>query len=295
MYLVNITDIDIRTNSFFADFYLWFLWTGDHDPTITYEFTNGITKEITAAANFFGPDNKTPVADTLPDGRSYQAYHVQGRFIQQFHVRNYPFDDQTLVISLEDLTWDANSLVYQIDDAGTRARPGFTVQGWRPGPLVTRRSVNHYPSDFGDPRVAGQGYTFSHIDFAVHVRRPGLSLAFQKFFPLALVVLVCLGVFILQPTSIEGRLTLAVPGLVAAVALQLTTATELPPRGHILLVDEAYLFAYLVIVLIVGESLAVYWLARQGRARLARRLDVASGLCLGALFLASTSALVLVR
>lgn len=292
MYLVNIADIDLRTSSFFADFYFWFLWSGDHDPTVTYEFTNGITKEITTAANFFAPDDHTPQADVLPDGRRYQAYHVQGRFIQPYHVHNYPFDGQTLVISLEDLTWDAGTLVYDADYAGSRSRPGFAISGWNPGPLRVAKSLNHYPSDFGDPRVNGQGYTFSHLDFVVAIRRPGLSLVFQKFFPIMLVVVVCLGAFLLDPHYIEARLTLAAPALIAAVALQLTTEGELPPRGHIFLVDEVYLLSYVVILMIIVECLVVHRMATANKGPEARRLDVVSLGLLSAIFLGGTAALI---
>lgn len=295
MYLVSISDVDLRTSTFFADFYFWFLWGGDHDPTVTYEFTNGVGKELTAAANFYAPDNLTPQGDLLPDGRRYQAYHVQGRFLQPFRVRSYPFNDQTLVIGLEDLTWDVDNLIYDVDHAGTRSRPDFKIQGWNPGPLRTSTSVNHYPSDFGDPRVAGKGYSFSRVEFAIRVHRPGLTLAFEKFFPIVLVMIACLGAFMMHPRSVEGRLTLTVPGLLAAVALQLTTASELPPRGHIMLIDEVYLLAYLGIVLIIGESLLVHRLVGRTQDRLAKRVDIVSLVLLGVSFFGGLTTLILLR
>ena len=40
LYLQAVPEIDIKTNSFLAEFYMWFVWSGDIDPTLTYEFNN---------------------------------------------------------------------------------------------------------------------------------------------------------------------------------------------------------------------------------------------------------------
>jgi hypothetical protein len=143
--------------------------------------------------------------------------------------------------------------------------------------------------------VAGRGYTFSHIDFMVRVKRPGLSLIFQKFFPLALVIAICLGALFLGPRTMEGRLNLVVPGLVAAVALQLTTENELPPRGGILLIDEIFVLAYIIIVLLIAESLLVYKLALRGESGHARRIDFISLIALGVTFFGGAGLLIALR
>src|ERR1700688_3889767 len=53
LYLQNVPEIDIKTNSFAAEFYLWFVWDGPIDPTLTYELTNVVNvSELTKVPVF---------------------------------------------------------------------------------------------------------------------------------------------------------------------------------------------------------------------------------------------------
>src|SRR5688572_15771948 len=44
LYLIQVADIDIKSNTFLADFYLWFRWRGTIDPTQTFELVNAVEK-----------------------------------------------------------------------------------------------------------------------------------------------------------------------------------------------------------------------------------------------------------
>lgn len=40
---MNLYDLNVNEYSFYADFYVWFRWKGDRDPT-GIEFVNGVEK-----------------------------------------------------------------------------------------------------------------------------------------------------------------------------------------------------------------------------------------------------------
>ncbi len=49
VYLMNLYDLNMDEHSFYADFYIWFKWKGDIDPT-EIEFVNSIEKWSMASA-----------------------------------------------------------------------------------------------------------------------------------------------------------------------------------------------------------------------------------------------------
>src|SRR5438552_8070973 len=84
LYLQNIPEIDIKTNSFAAEFYLWFLWKGDIDPTLTYELTNAVNVSELVKIPIFVDASGNSAPDLLSDGRRLQQFHVYGRFVHPF-------------------------------------------------------------------------------------------------------------------------------------------------------------------------------------------------------------------
>src|SRR4051794_12886842 len=76
LYLQNIPEIDIKTNSFAAEFYLWFVWKGDTDPTLTYELVNAVNASELSRTPVFVDAEGNSLPDTLPDGRKIQQFHV---------------------------------------------------------------------------------------------------------------------------------------------------------------------------------------------------------------------------
>src|SRR5262245_27050641 len=40
LYVHHVNNVDLRSNTFLADFYVWFRWKGDIDPTKSFELRN---------------------------------------------------------------------------------------------------------------------------------------------------------------------------------------------------------------------------------------------------------------
>src|SRR5688572_25173718 len=92
IHLQNVNDIDMKASLFTLDFYVWFRWKGDIDPSTSFEFTNVVEKwGMTRDAIY-------PEPVQLADGSRYQCFHVQGKFNRKFDLRAYPLDDQHLPI-----------------------------------------------------------------------------------------------------------------------------------------------------------------------------------------------------
>src|ERR1700722_14253788 len=42
IYFYFVRGLDLRSNSYTADFYIWFRWKGDYNPTKSFEFMNAL-------------------------------------------------------------------------------------------------------------------------------------------------------------------------------------------------------------------------------------------------------------
>lgn len=123
LYIQNIHEIDIKSNSFTAEFYMWFRWKGDLDPTLTYELQNVVNMSDLSRVPIYQDATGAAVAETMQDGSKLQTFHVHGRFGHPFPLAKYPFDAHHIVIAIEDakLTIDRLSAISSMSFALVRA------------------------------------------------------------------------------------------------------------------------------------------------------------------------------
>ena len=287
-YLRQVPEIDVKSNTYLADFYLWFKWKGDLDPTRTWEFTNAVeTWDVFKAATYDEPE-------ILEDGSRYQIYHVQGRFAHPFPLHDYPFDEQDIVIEIEDSTNQADTLAFVLDQ-GSNYHPSIAIPGWELKKVNPTVSVAHYDTNFGDPRVPPGGDSYSRFTFSVRIARPVVGYLIKTILPIAIVILITFVVFLISSKYFEGRLGLAITSLISAVALQLTSSSDLPSVGYMVLLDKVYNVSYAVIFLTLLESMIVVRFADEGREALARKIDRFALGGLSVLFFGGIAAIILLR
>ncbi len=270
MYLNHIANIDIKANTFLADFYLWFRWSGDIDPTLTFEMPNAIEPWSFSKEIVYKDAGGAPKPDVLPDGCKLQQLHVQGRFAHPFELGAYPLDRQHISVRVEDTRYDDDSLLYQTDPDSkidpTMQTPGFIVRS-----SGTDVATHHYASTMGDPRI--RSLESSEFRFNVELGRPLVGYLSKTLVPIGFILLSTILIFFISQEYFEGRIGLAVTTLISAVALQLTTSADLPQIGYLVLIDKLYNLSYVVILFSMFESvLGVRW-HDAGREKDAKRLD----------------------
>jgi hypothetical protein len=272
LYWNSIPTLDLRTDSYAADFYLWFLWRGTIDPTREFEFTNVVEPNNLVKIPAYTKPSGEPEPQILPSGEHYQTFHVQGRFSQAFALDRFPLDRQRLVISIEDLTYDADQMRYIADREDSAASPELAVNGWRIDRFYSSEAMRTYASRFGDPR-ADRNRPYSHVEFGVGISRPVIGLMSKTVLPVCIIILITFGAFFCRPDSLDARLGLTMTSLIAAVALWYTTAFELPPVNYLLLIDKIYILGFLAILTTTTTSIISSRLARNKRYEAAERLD----------------------
>jgi len=273
LYLQNIPEIDIKSNSFTAEFYLWFLWKGDVDPTLSYQLTNAVNIGDLSKTPIYADAEGASAPELLPDGRHLQCFHIYGRFGHPFPLSKYPFDDHDLVISVEDAKFPVARLLHDVDVKGTAMRPDLTIPGWLLSPMHFATARSHFATTFGDPRSGASGESYSRVDFMVHIDRPVVGIVSKTVIPIAIIILITFGAFFLHPEDIDARLCVTITALISAVALQFTAATELPPTGSLLLLDKIYILSYIAILAVTFSCIASNRQVHRDALARAHRID----------------------
>lgn len=293
MYVFHVPELDLSTNSYLVDFYLWFRWQGDDiDPSTTFEFMNLVGGWDLMEITVYTDDEGEPAIEDLGDGWRYQVFHYQGRFGHAFDIRAYPFDSQELVIMLEDTDMVIDDMVYVVDDGSLTLHPGLTIPGWDIEGVDAEVIEQDYPTNFGDTRRAPGADRYSRFRYAVRVSRPVLGYAATTLLPIAIVMLITMVMFLIESKYFEGRLGLGITSLISAVALQLTAAGDLPANGYLVLLDHVYNLSYAVIFLSLAESVISVRIYDKGETERARRLDLFTMLAMLVLFFGGTGALI---
>lgn len=258
-----------------ADFYMWFRWKGDLDPTKSFEFMNVADMSTLVKTAIYVDDSGAPAPESLDDGSHYQQFHIQGRFTHPFSVHRYPFDEQDVVFEVEDTKALVHQLVYVVDDIGrSGVHPGLALAGWDFDTVKLEVTDAHYDTNFGDPRVSQtNAEAYTHLTANIHVRRPIWSSIVKSILPLLIVLLITMAVFLIDGKYFDARLGLGITTLISAVALQLTSGAELPNVGYVVLLDKLYNLSYAVIFVALLESVLAVRLTDANQSERAARFD----------------------
>ena len=101
VYLSSLSRIDTAAGTFDTSFWMWSVCPDEEtQPLKTMEFTNGV--KIDAGLDSMEQRGK----------RFWSTRKISGTFRQDFSLANYPFDDQTLKIDIEEAEQDTRTIVY---------------------------------------------------------------------------------------------------------------------------------------------------------------------------------------
>jgi len=248
-YPISVYQLDMASNTYYVDAYVWLRWKGDIDPTGTLEFTNMVEEWGKQVENL----NTEP--KTLPDGSKYQIMRVEGRFVQPFSLVDYPLDRQKLSILVEDTTNGAEALAYVIDTDSSGIGDGLKIPGWKIQGWSSELMIHDYGTSFGEEATAS---TYSAARFDIDIARPLSFFTWKLLLPLFIVLLAALSSLLIRPQDLDVRSALPAGALLTAIFLQKSYSDNLPDLGYLILMDKIYLVAYGLIVVTLIRSIITY-------------------------------------
>ena len=249
VWLVNVEKVDLPSNSYRLDFYLWFSFNPSQmtlDEVRNFEFINGQPTKYEVDAN---------------QTAGYLEYRVKGDFITNFDFTKYPFESHDLPVELEHKSLPLSSLVYDIDTEGSAVEPAANVAGWNLGGFNISVAEHSYGSE-----------TFSRFVFSVTLQRPMTSAFVKSVLPVSVITAISLLAFFMAPTNFAQRITLAVTTLLAATTFHLSLLSGIPPTGYLTFADRIMISVYGIFLFNIAASVLIMKYVDS------KRLDEASSL-----------------
>lgn len=261
VYLHDVTKFDQKDGVFDVDLELWAKWLGDFEPDKLR-----IANSAAAERTLLGEEK---------DGEWRSArWRVRGTLRGEFPVHRFPFDRQTLGITLE-LPESEGKLVPDLAGSGMRER--FSVTGWLYDPVfVPRVGQGIYRSDLGSIAHEGKPTPVRRVAFEVTLSRPLLMAATKLFLPLMVILLVAMIALLVHPKWLDVRSGVGVTALLACFAFQFSVSDSMPNVSYMTIADMLFLVAYGLTAVLLCISVTASYLHDRGLERGWKWLDIGS-------------------
>ena len=249
---VEVYSINAEAGTWNANFFIWWRWNGERDPSTTTSFTN-LTDAISAdfLKYAYVDKNGNPSPSITITGDKYQSAYVRAEFTTKFPLKAFPLDKQLLQIRLENTSYTYNELVYKVDDAFISLDTNIPMDGWKPQEIRTGSYRHRYPTDFGDIGDAFGDY--SMLVYGIEVSRGGANFIIKLLLPLVAVILATLSALFVRQIASKSPLAIASTGLLTLVFTQQNYSQRLPENSPAVLMDKIYLIGYGVVLLVFAR------------------------------------------
>lgn len=287
VFVVDVSNLDLKNGTCEADFYVWFRWQGQHlqaaDEGFPFELMNGTIN-----------DKSDPVMERLGTW-SYIVYRCRATLRGRFPLQHYPFDTQTLQISLESPEATYDEMVFVPDERKQFAEnlrersvdQGVAISDWVITGVRQRADVKVYKTDFGSPEEEAAGASkYSRYVFEMDIQRVLLPYVVKFVVPLIVIVLMSFCVFFIHPQEFEVQAGIVITALLSCVAFHLTQADALPEVGYLVTADKFFLLSYVTIFLALVEVVAENYYFHRGEIERAHRIDLVSRVVFPIIFFA---------
>jgi len=235
-YILSLHDINFHDKEYTMRFWLWFLYNNQN-----FDFTNQV--EVPNAKNVEKPD---VLVDTI-NGKTWVLMKMKSVMKQSWNVNDYPFDEQNIVVSIENTMYDKNWLVYEVDSVGSSFAPTMNVDGWKIKNFHVMRSTNEYNTAFGDPRVQTSKSEYDTFNIKMTLERDAMGLFMKIFLGMYIAFFIGSISFFIDVKEVESRFALPVGGLFAAVGNKYIIDSLLPETSDYTLVDTLHSITFLFI------------------------------------------------
>lgn len=306
-FMNNVPRVDLVSNSFAFDAYVWFRW----DPAAWPPHVQQATAPAGAAAAepgegaSGGPQLDGPAATfeiigvegeptkvPLYSRPGYCCVQVKGERHTFWDVRNFPFDRQRIDLVIEDGSYDTRELVYEADGQGSAASRELVVTGFRMSPVAQHVDRYVYETTFGDPALEPGGNSpYSRYTYSIPMRRESWGLFFKLFSGLFVCTAIAMIALFINATQVDPRFGLCVGGLFGIVGSSYLVSSLLPETSELCYADKLHIAGLVTVLVVVIESaisLSLHLNKGEAGAALAKRLDRTTFFALFATYAATT-------
>ncbi len=260
----SISELDLSDQTYRADFFVWFTYTGDPNAT-DVQFNNSVDARLTVG---------DPVRTVENGEEIYQLFRVNARFKAQLDFHAFPFDLQVLPIQFQNRTLPIDDLVYALDSTVVQltqeerlrsdldgSRTLNEIPNWQASKLEIYRGSVGSASSLGDPTAqsATQGIEYSTMTTDIVIGRDVRSFLIKNLLPLMLLTLVTYTSLYFSHSQTGARVTFGITGILTGSVLLSEVTRSMPDVGYTVAIEWAYyafilLSAFCVLIGLLGDK-----------------------------------------
>lgn len=269
--MIDVTRIDDVGQSISADYAVRQSWT---DPRLTpFEGCKFAVDQVwipqVAILNS---------AHLWPELRDYVEVGSLGRvqYLQRYHgavvfayqARDFPFDEQKIVLSFLSMEYGADEVVLVNDEKFTgRIKSDVKITDWEIG-AVSASVESMY--------VEAYGSNHSRLDVVLTAKRRTSYFIWKVMFPLILIVVMSWSVFWVHPGRFGPQIGLSATSMLTLIAFLFATEAIVPRLNYLTIMDKFVLGSTVLVFLALVEAVATAYLIAKDREAVAVRMD---GVC----------------
>lgn len=228
----SIHDVDVDGNTFKADFFYW----------VKVDTTFRRAEEELLFRNLIESESSpVRVMEKIDGSTLWRLYKVSGTFGHQYVLRDFPLDEQELVISLEVLS-PTDRLRVSFDKESIEIDPSilgrFRVQAWQKLKYFVTVDNNVRTSLRGDPELhPGTPAVFKTIAFRLQVKRKFLGPFLEIVLPLALIGFVAISLLFVNDISFANLGDVIVGTFLGIITFSIVLSSITPSSDYLTRAD----------------------------------------------------------
>ncbi|MBB2146750.1 hypothetical protein GM921_14700 [Pedobacter sp. LMG 31464] len=262
IYITSIHDINFKDKEYTVDFWLWLKYKNKD-----FNFVENL--EIPQAKTV---DKSFSTIDTSGT-EVYLLMKVQCIMKDSWAIDNFPFDHQTLRLSLENSQFDSQSLVFVADTVGKQFDPRFTLRGWKIDSLKISSGIKLYETAFGDTTIKVPHTEYSNFKVRVSISRDAMGLFWKMFLGMYVAFLIAYMCFYIHADSIDSRFGLSVGSLFAVIGNKYIIDGSLPESTTFTLVDTLHGITLIFILVVIISTAFSLRMIKKGKTNEAIKFD----------------------
>ncbi len=271
IYITSIHDIDFKQKEYAITFWLWLKYK---NPDFDFMRNLEVPQAKTVEKSFSSMDSSGE--------RIYMQMKLQCVMKDSWRIGNFPFDHQTLRLSIENSQYDTRSLIFVADTVGNHYDPRFTLRGWSIDSCNITTGVKMYETAFGDESMAKPHTEYSAFRVRLIIQREAGGLFWKMFLGMYIAFLIAFTCFFIHADGIDSRFGLSVGSLFAVIGNKYIIDSSLPESSSFTLVDTLHGLTLFFIFSVITATAWSLKLVKENKADKAYRFDMrmAAGLLL---------------
>lgn len=262
IYVQDVYDLDPKTSSYSAFFYLWFRWKGPVDPR-KFELMNGtVLQQMPPYVSKIGDEN-------------YLTIPLRARLHGHFNYSEYPHDRQELEIVIEDSVYGTEAMAYSLDQKDSSQSANLELEDYQVGKMQLSVETDVYKTNWGQGE-SKSGTNFSRFHAVIPIRHGGVPLFLKTFMAMFIATAIGFLCLLIPTRHVEALFVIGVGSIFGVVSSWVVYSNSIPVSSRMSDGDMLHLVSLLFVFMSLAVSCVGSWKlekedGREAANRLARR------------------------